>query len=258
MLTEKELERYSRQLVFSRIGKKGQERLKKSTVAVLGLGGMGSAISLYLVTAGINLRLIDRDVIELKNLHRQVLFYEEDIGKPKALVAKEKLEKKNSNIRIEAFHDDFKPSNAERLVKGVDIVLDGTDNMETRFLLNDVCVKNSIPFTYSAAVQDRIMFSFIIPGKTACLRCIIGEIPRSLETCETSGIVGPVPGFVGLLSAMEAIKHIVGFGEPLTNKLVHINLSKFKVDVVKVKRKEDCRTCQKKEFEFLKRKVSSE
>ena len=212
-LTEKELKRYSRQIVFNQIGKEGQKKLKESKVTILGCGAIGTVASTYLTSSGIGyIKIIDRDIVELSNIQRQTLFDERDIDLPKAIAAKNKLEKINSDIKIEAVVADFNPTNAEELIEG-DLDIDATDNLKARFLLNDVCLKKGIPFTYGAAIRDEGRFMFIIPNKTACLRCLIPKIPSpgSLETCEVVGVLGPVPGVIGCISAIEAIKYLVGF-----------------------------------------------
>ncbi len=251
------LERYSRQMVMSKIGKDGQKKLVESTVAILGLGGIGSVASFYLAGAGVNLKLIDRDLVSLSDLHRQILYTEEDLGKPKAYAAKEKLSKLNSKIEIEALSDEFNPANAEEFITGSDLVLDATDNFETRFLLNDVCVKHNKPFTYAAAIQDRGLFMFIQPQETPCLRCLMEEPPKpgTIGTCATVGVIGPAPGFVGVLSASEAIKYLTGYGENLKNKLLVFELGNFSLDLVKVSRNMNCKTCVKRKFEYLEGKT---
>ncbi len=256
VLSEKELSRYSRQIVFPFLGKKGQERLKESKVSVLGLGGVGCAASLYLAAAGVNLRLIDRDLVELNNLQRQILYSEEDVGKPKALAAKQSLEGKNSDIEIEAVIEDFNPSTAENLVRDVDLVVDGTDNFEARYLLNDVCVKQGVPFFYGAAIGAKGVLTFISPGETACFTCIFPNPPKpgSIETCEVAGVMGPSPGVVGVLEAVESIKYLAGFGSNLKNRLIYLDLLEASFDEIRVLRNKNCRTCVKREFIFLERR----
>ena len=256
MLTKIEKEKYSRQIVFPEIGEKGQERLKHGRIAILGLGAIGSPAAVYLASAGIGyIRLIDRDYAELSNIQRQILCNEEDAKeyKPKAVAAKEKLEKVNSDIVLEAVFEDFNPSTAERLVKDVDIVLDGTDNMEARFLLNEVCVKNDVPFIYGAAIGDYGVLSMIIPGKTPCLKCIVPEMPEpgALPTCEVAGVLGPSPGMVGIIDAAEVIKHFVGFGNNLESKLLCFDLSSLHFDTVNAEKNPNCSVCVRKEFPLL-------
>jgi len=260
VLTKMEKERYSRQIVFPKIGENGQERLKQGRVAVLGLGAIGSPAAVYIASAGVGyMKLIDRDYAELSNIQRQILCNEEDAKeyKPKAIAAKEKLEKVNSDIILEAVFEDFNPTTAERLVKDVDIVLDGTDNMEARFLLNEVCVKNNVPFIYGAAIGDYGVLSLIIPGKTPCLKCIIPEMPEpgTLPTCEVAGVLGPAPGVVGIIEAVEVIKYFVGFGDTLNSKLLCFDLSSLHFDIVKAEKNPNCSVCARKEFPLLTQEI---
>lgn len=235
--------RYSRQEAF--IGVRNQKKLRKSLVTIVGCGGIGSPAAEYLARAGVNLRLIDRDIVEMSNLHRQ-LFREEDVGKPKAEALKERLEEANSEIKIETVSEDLNSDNIDMLKKS-DIVLDGTDNMETRFLINDFCLKNKIAFTYAAAIKDEGLLTFIIPSETPCLRCFIKN--SSSDTCETAGVLGSVVGIIGLLSAAEAIKHLLG-KDTLKGSLLHVNLYKNLYELIELQKKKDCQAC-KGSYEFL-------
>ena len=199
--------RYIRQQIFREIGKKGQEKLGKSTVAVVGIGALGSNSAELLARAGIgSLILIDRDVVELSNLQRQRLFDENDVGKPKALAAKEHLAKINSEIKIEFLIDDLNFENIGKIFnRKPDLILDCTDNLETRFLINDFSVKNEIPFIYSSAVGSKGYVFDIIPGKTPCLRCFLKEAAQ-LDTCETAGVLNAITSLISTMQASEAIK----------------------------------------------------
>ncbi|KHO48437.1 MAG: adenylyltransferase and sulfurtransferase [archaeon GW2011_AR5] len=240
--------RYSRQEAF--IGKAAQKHLKKSLVVIVGCGGTGSAAAEYLVRAGVNLLLVDRDIVDMTNLHRQ-LFSEEDVGTPKAEALKERLEEANSETRIEAVSEDLNSSNIEKLLSEPDIILDGTDNMETRFLLNDFCLKNRIPFTYAAAVKSEGLVALIVPGETPCLRCFVHSAGK--DTCETAGVLGPVVGMVGVLSAAEAIKHIIG-KDTLKGKILHMDIYKNLYETIDIPGKKDCPACKGK-YEFLEKPV---
>ncbi|MFQ6123277.1 MAG: ThiF family adenylyltransferase [Candidatus Heimdallarchaeota archaeon] len=257
MLSEKELKKYSRQIVFSGIGTEGQEKLKKSEVCIVGIGGTGSAAALYLATAGVNLNLIDRDLVELSNLPRQILYKEADINQPKAIVARDKLQQMNPDIKIEAHVSDFNPRTAERLIGKANVVLDGTDNFETRYVLNEACVKKNIPFTYVGALRTQLMFSFFIPGKTACLRCLFPKkIPQGvLETCEIAGVLGPTAAIAGLLSATEALKFLAGFGDLFTNKLLYLDLTDFTLELIEIKKNPNCKICVQHHFVTLEEKI---
>ncbi len=172
--------RYSRQMLFSQIGESGQKQIQDSSVLIVGCGALGTVSANHLVRAGVGrVKIVDRDYVELENLQRQILFDEEDARSslPKAVAAVDKLKKVNSDILIEPFVLDVNPKNVESLVNAVDLVLDGTDNMETRFLINDACIKNGVPWIYAGVVGSEGMTMDIIPGKTACFRCLIQSPP---------------------------------------------------------------------------------
>jgi molybdopterin/thiamine biosynthesis adenylyltransferase len=240
MFSKKELIRYDRQLRF--ISKPQQRKLKQSTATVVGLGGIGSAISLYLAAAGVSLRLIDSDKVELQNLHRQILYDEDDIGKFKADVAKRRLLAMNSEINVESHAIKLDEENAVEFLRGSNVVLDGLDNFDTRFIVNEACVKLGIPSTYAAAIQDTVSFTFMIPGKTPCLRCIFPKKPKDTKA-EDVGVLGPTAGFVGVLSASQCINYLIG-NPVIQNKLLYATLGEFSVELFDIKRRKDCEICR--------------
>ena len=198
--------RYSRQIVFEKIGNDGQEKIKKANVTILGLGAIGSKSAELLTRAGIgSLILIDRDIVEESNLQRQSLFTEQDINQPKAIVAKAHLEKINSNTKIKAFFKDINHKNIEEYIKPT-IVLDCTDNMQTRFLLNEFCFKKKIPWIYAAIIESTGMLFSIIPEKTPCLTCIFNEINQPLDSCDVSGIINTIAPLASSIQTTEALK----------------------------------------------------
>ena len=212
-LSERSLKRYSRQTLLDVIGTEGQEKLVNSKAVVIGLGALGGIISTALARAGVgNLKILDRDYVELDNLQRQILFDENDIDSPKAVAAVAKLEKMNSDIKIDSVITDVNFSNIEYLIEGADVVVDGTDNMETRFLINDACVKNNIPWVYGGAIGTTGMTMNIIPGKTACFKCFVNKIPQpgTLPTCDTAGVINAIPLVIGSIQSVEALKIILG------------------------------------------------
>ncbi|HLC67671.1 MAG TPA: HesA/MoeB/ThiF family protein [archaeon] len=232
--------RYSRQEIL--LGQKGQKILQKSLVAIVGCGGTGSAAAEYLARAGVSLRLIDRDIVELGNLQRQ-LYTEEDIGKPKAIQLKEKLEGVNGDVKIEAVNDDLNQSNIDKYLKGTSLVLDGTDTMTTRFLVNDWCLKNHVPFTYAASVRGEGLFTLLVPKETACLQCFVPvKSVGKLDTCETAGINGPVAGMIGTISAAETVNFLSG-RTVIKNSLLHINMDRNTFELIELKKKKDCPAC---------------
>lgn len=209
------LDRYARQVLFPGIGREGQERLAASAVVVIGCGALGSNVAMALSRAGVGrLRLIDRDFIELHNLQRQILYTEEDVRQqiPKAVAAERHLRMGNSSIQVEGIVADVTNRNVEELVKGAQVIVDALDNVETRYLLNDVSLKHRLPWVYGGAVASTGMVMTFVPGRTACLRCLYPELPEvSLAvTCDTAGIVNAAPMVVGALESVAVIKLLVG------------------------------------------------
>ena len=248
------IDRYSRQILFSGIGEKGQRRLGDSCVAIIGCGALGSIIATSLARAGVGkLRIIDRDFIEYYNLQRQVLFDEDDIENqlPKAIAAEQHLKKVNSSIEIEGIVADVNYSSIERLISGVDLILDGLDNLEARFLINDVSLKHKIPWIYGGAITSIGMTMNVIPGETACFRCVFASLPSGqlIHTCDTVGVIGPAPSVVGSLESAEALKILVG-AEEINRDVVIIDVWKGIFDRLKIAAREDCPACQGK-YEFL-------
>ncbi len=249
--------RYSRQIVLKEIGK-DQSKLSKSKVAVIGLGALGSHSSELLVRAGIgNLVLIDRDYVELSNLQRQTLYTEEDIDTPKAISAKQHLEDINSEIKIEAHIEDFNHKTAERLLKNANILIDGTDNLEARFLMNDFSVKYKIPWIYGAVVGTEGVSLNIIPDKI-CLRCIIPDLPASgsLDTCETRGVLNALPPFIAGRQVTQTMKIILK--KNYSDKFFKADLWQDKFELLEVRKRGDCICCSKRNFEFLEGKRGTE
>jgi len=253
-------ERYSRQVLFAPIGRAGQERLLQSRVAVIGLGALGTVSADSLARAGVGyLKLVDRDYVEESNLQRQVLFNEDDaaMAMPKALAAAAKLKKINSGVVYEALVEDVNYSNVQELIAGVDLVMDATDNFETRFLLNEACVKNNIPWIYGACVASSGLTFAIIPGETACLTCFLGDIPPAGtgETCDTAGIISPVVNVVASIQTAEALKLLTGSRDALRGKLLFIDLWENVFSEMAAVRDEHCPVCAKGTFALLSGKM---
>jgi molybdopterin-synthase adenylyltransferase len=253
------LERYSRQILFQHIGVKHQKELTGSYAVVIGCGALGSVSSSYLARAGIGrLRIIDRDFIEESNLQRQILFDETDIehNLPKAIAAQKKLQRANSNINVEGIVADLNYANAEYLTRGAGIILDGTDNFETRFLINDICVKNDIPWIYGACIGSKGLTMNIIPLQTPCLRCIFENLPQmgTFPTCDTAGVIGPIAGILASIQATEAIKILIKDFESINKSLLEIDVWNTKVkqlDIDDLRRLNNCPTCKSHNYEFL-------
>ena len=251
-------ERYSRQTLFHGIGVEGQRRLASGRVAIVGCGATGSALAGLLARAGVGkLRIIDRDYVEPSNLQRQSLFDEKDAleSLPKAIAAARKIASFNSEIAVEPEVNDLTPANIEGLLEGMDLILDGTDNFETRYLLNDYAVKQSIPWIYSAAVGSYGVTMNILPAKTACLACIFPDSPRGMvETCETSGILNSAVNVVASIAVTEVLKLLVA--GPDAPQLRRTLLS-FDVwtnehgEISAAQPRPDCRACGTKDFIHL-------
>ncbi|GAK57738.1 UBA/THIF-type NAD/FAD-binding protein [Candidatus Vecturithrix granuli] len=211
-------ERYARQLLFGGIGVEGQKKLSASCAVIIGCGALGTVIATSLARSGVGkIRIIDRDFIEFHNLQRQILFTEEDVVQqiPKAVAAERHLKRVNSSIEIEGVVADVNFTNIERLVQDADVILDGLDNFETRFLINDVSLKLHIPWVYGAAISSTGMSRTILPGETSCFRCLLDTPPGrgQVETCDTVGVLNPAPMIIGSFEAVEAMKILVGSGE---------------------------------------------
>ena len=245
--------RYIRQEILKEIGKSGQEKIKRSAAAIVGLGALGSASAELLARAGIGcLSLIDRDIVELSNLQRQSLFEESDIGKPKAFAAQKHLKKINSSIKIDFFIDDLNHKNINGIFskrKNPDIILDCTDNLETRFLLNDFCIKNKISFIYSAAIGCKGYVFNIMPGVTACLRCFLKESSQ-LDTCETTGVLNSITHLVSSIQASEALKLMIKKSN-FETKLLFFDIWKNELEKIRINKDDNCICCAKNNFEYL-------
>jgi molybdopterin-synthase adenylyltransferase len=254
------LERYSRQILFQHIGKEGQLKLLNSTAVIVGMGALGTVIANHLVRSGVGyIRFIDRDFVELSNLQRQTLYGEEDanLQLPKVIAAEKRLKDINSMVKLEPIIADINMNNAEDLLKDFDVIVDGTDNFMTRYLINDVAVKHGIPWVYGGAVSSRGMFATIIPGKTPCYRCLFPDMPPGLgENCDTVGVLSPITDIIGSFEAMEALKLLVG--APTNPNLEQIDIwdnSTFQMDISEGKNP-NCPTCSQHHYEYLEKSAS--
>jgi adenylyltransferase/sulfurtransferase len=240
MLTRSERERYDRQIIIRGVGEAGQEKLKRAKIVIVGAGGLGSPISIYLAAAGVGtMRLIDHGSVELSNLNRQILHWDEDIGRKKAISAAEKLRKLNPEVKVEAIEAEITEGNATQLVAGFDLIVDALDNLPTRYLLNKVAVEQRMPFFHGAVYGFEGRVLTIIPGKSACLRCIY---KRTIPS-EKFPVIGVTPALIGCIQAAEVIKYIVGLGELLTNRLLIYDGLNLKFTELEVARDPDCDHC---------------
>lgn len=250
--------RYARQMRYAPLGKAGQERLLASTALVVGCGALGSVIANTLARAGVGcLRIVDRDFLELNNLQRQVLYDEEDVaaGLPKAIAAQNRLARINSQIRVEAAVADVTAANLESLLAGVDCLVDGTDNFETRFLLNDAAVKLGIPWVYGGCLGAEGQSITIVPGSTPCLRCLMPDPPPpgSSPTCDSAGILATIIGVIASWEASEALKILSGNIEAISRTWLVMDLWDSSVRQIKLDgaRSSDCPCCGRREFPWL-------
>jgi molybdopterin/thiamine biosynthesis adenylyltransferase len=249
-------DRYSRQVLFAGIGVEGQKRLSLSRVAIVGCGATGSALASLLARSGVGtLRIIDRDYVEPSNLQRQSLFDENDAHEslPKAIAATRQIALFNSGIVVEPHVADLTPSNVDLLISGVDLILDGTDNFETRYLINDYAVKNSVAWIYAAGVGSYAVTLNILPGETACLTCIFPDPPRgTVETCETAGILNSAVNIVASLAATEALKLLVGARAKMRRTLLSWDVwSNERAEIAAAVPRSGCRACQERDFVHL-------
>ncbi len=256
------MERYSRQRILSVIGDEGQQKLAAARVAVVGLGALGSAAAECLARAGVgNLVIVDRDVLDESNLHRQILYDESDVrdGLPKAPAAEKRLREINSNVRITSHIASLGPGNVAAILEGAGIIVDGTDNIETRFLINDYAVSNGVPWVYGGAIGTGGTGLLVIPGRGPCLRCVFPDPPdpRKLGTCDTVGVLGTVPVLVGAWQAGMAIRYLVGGAKGLRPWYFIADFWDGGFFEPGVRRRDGCPACGKGEFPFLRRGEST-
>lgn len=252
-----DLRRYSRQVLLPKIGAEGQRRLGSSRVLVIGVGALGTALASLMVRAGCGtVRLVDRDFIELDNLQRQTLFDEQDIsaGLPKAVAAAEKLRRANTTVTVEPVVADVTAANILQLIQGFNLVLDGTDNVETRLLLNDACLKLRVPWVYGAAIGMTGATMPFIPGQGPCFRCIVPSqpAPGALPTCETAGVLGTVPQIVAAFQVTEAIKLLTGHLADMVPQMRYVDAWAGTVEALDIRKgQEPCPACDLSRYEFL-------
>jgi molybdopterin/thiamine biosynthesis adenylyltransferase len=240
--TDDEVERYARHLVLREVGGPGQQRLKATSVLVVGAGGLGAPASLYLAAAGVGrIVLADPDVVDVSNLQRQVIFAEADVGRPKVEAAADRLKALNPHVHVDPVPVHLEPCNAPALVRGVDIVLDGTDDFATRFAVNAACVHEERTLV-SGAIGRWTGQVGVFRGRP-CYRCLVPEIPPDAETCVAVGVVGALAGVIGSMMALEAIKLIAGAGEPLAGRLLVYDALSAQTRTVRIGADPECPVC---------------
>ncbi|MEM1569663.1 MAG: HesA/MoeB/ThiF family protein [Candidatus Bathyarchaeia archaeon] len=238
-------EYYRRQITLPEVGFKGQKKLRGSSVAIIGVGGLGSVSALYLALAGVGkLKLIDQDVVEFNNLHRQVLYTIHDLRLPKAEVAAKRIRDVNPEVEVEPIPENLNELNAEYIIKNVDCVVDGLDNMKTRYLVNKVCIKYRIPYVFGGAIGLEGNVSVFKSPETPCLECILPELNDAhLPTCETRGVIGATTGIIGVIQAMEAIKLLIGIKAGLLGKLLVCDFKTMSFDILRLDKNPGCMIC---------------
>jgi adenylyltransferase/sulfurtransferase len=250
------MSRYSRQELFAGIGPAGQAALRRARVTVVGCGALGSVLADTMARAGVGaLTVVDRDYLEMSNLHRQSLFDEEDVrrGLPKAAAAEARLRRVNSEVEVRGVVADVAPDNVAEIVAGADLVLDGTDNFETRFLLNDACVRAGVPWVYGACVGSYGLALLVRPGVTPCLRCVLEDMPApgSGPTCDTAGVVAPIVHVIAGIQGAEALKVLAGRTERLLPGIVRVDLWEGTFEVMDLThQKPSCPACTQGRFDY--------
>lgn len=241
MLTEEELQRYDRQIMIYGFGEEGQEKLKKAKVFLAGCGGLGSPAAIYLAAAGIGtIKIADRDKVDLSNLNRQVLHWNENIGKSKVDSASSKLRKLNPETVIETVADTITEDNISQLIADCDLIVDAMDNLETRYLLNKAALKKGIPFIHGAVYGFEGRAMTVIPGKSACLNCLYHNV---IPPKEKFPVIGVTPAVIGCIEATEAIKYITGLGDLLVNRMLIYDGLHMSFTELKINRDPDCTHC---------------
>jgi adenylyltransferase/sulfurtransferase len=244
-LTNEDMQRYSRQIMLEEIGFVGMEKLRRAKICVVGVGGIGNPIVTQLAAMGVGkLKIVDRDVVEISNLHRQHLYNEADIGKVKVEVAAERLKKINHHVQIEAVPLSITRYTAESIVKGMDIIIDALDTVDARYALNDACIKYNIPFIYAGALGMLGSVCTILPNKSACLRCMFPSLAEEdMPTCSTEGVHPSILYLVAGIQVSEAVKIVTGQQPTLVNKLLYIDLNELSFDKIQMFRHEICPSC---------------
>jgi adenylyltransferase/sulfurtransferase len=244
--TEEQIERYSRHIILPEVGGAGQRALLEAKVLLIGAGGLGSPVGLYLAAAGVGtIGVVDSDNVELSNLQRQVLHSTADLGRPKCLSAKETMEAINPDVEVVPHHVRLTADNALAIISGYDIVVDGSDNFATRFLVNDACVMAEKPLSHAGILRFEGQITTILPGRGPCYRCLYPEPPPPglVPSCQEAGVLGATAGVVGLIQATEVLKLILGIGQPLVGRLLLFNALDMTLREVRIARDPDCAIC---------------
>ncbi|WP_298270070.1 molybdopterin-synthase adenylyltransferase MoeB [Geobacter sp.] len=246
MFTEEQIERYSRHIILKEVGGKGQKKLLDGKVMVIGAGGLGAPIALYLAAAGVGtIGIADADVVDLSNLQRQVIHFTPDVGKPKVESAREKMEAINPDVKVRTYREWISAANIARIIADYDFAIDGTDNFAAKFLINDACVMAGKPYSHGGILQFVGQTLTVLPGQSTCYRCIFPSPPPkdAIPTCSQAGVIGVLPGVIGTIQATEAIKFLLGKGELLANRLLMYDALEMNFRKVRINRNQKCPVC---------------
>ncbi len=244
--TEEQLVRYSRHIILSEVGGKGQKKIGQARVLVIGAGGLGSPIALYLAAAGIGtMGLIDADMVDLTNLQRQIIHHTADVGRPKVLSATEKITDLNPDVEVISYQKNLDAENALEVFNHFDYVIDGTDNFPAKFLINDAAFFANKPLIHGGILRFDGQIFTILPGESACYRCIFPKLPPQgvVPSCQEAGVLGALAGLIGTLQATEALKLILGIGTPLTNRILTYSALQTQFREITIKKNPDCPLC---------------
>lgn len=243
--TEEELNRYSRHILLQDVGVEGQEKIREGKVLVIGAGGLGAPVLMYLAAAGVGtIGIVDGDVVDISNLQRQVIHFTPDVGRPKVLSAKEKINLINPNVKVITHQEFLEASNALDIIKDYDFIVDGTDNFPVKFLINDACVMAGKPFSHGGILRFEGQTMTHLPG-TACYRCLFNAPPppNAVPTCSQAGVLGAIAGMLGTIQAAEVLKYLTGVGKLLTDQLLTFNAKTMDFHKIKTHRQHRCPVC---------------
>ena len=245
-LTEEQIERYSRHIILEQVGGVGQEKLLSSKVLIVGAGGLGSPAALYLAAAGVGtIGIIDADKVDLTNLQRQIIHHTSDLGVEKVKSAENKMRAINPEVTVKTYHQPAKADNIREIIREYDFVIDGTDNFPAKFLINDACYFEKIPFSHAGILKFYGQLITVLPGETTCYRCIFNAPPPAgaVPSCSQAGVLGVLAGVIGSLQATEAIKYLLGVGRLLTDTLLTYDALEMEFRAVKLNRNPNCPLC---------------
>ncbi len=244
--TDEQITRYSRHILLPEVGGKGQKKIAQAKILLVGVGGLGSPAALYLAAAGVGtIGLIDSDVVDLSNLQRQVIHHTPDVGRPKVVSAREKIQALNPDVSVETYEDRLTSKNALDVVKGYDVVIDGVDNFPAKFLINDACFFAGKPLVHGGILRFDGRVMTIIPGKSACYRCVFKNPPPPglVASCQEAGVIGVLAGIIGTLQATEALKLVLGIGRSLTDRMLDFDARRTAFREIRIRRNPNCPLC---------------